>query len=471
MKKNEFIGRVQELADLNALLGKKSASLVILRGRRRVGKSTLVDQFAKKFRYIKFAGLAPSKGVLAQDQRDEFAQLLSAQTKIPEFSSSDWSKLFFLLGTQVQEGRVIILFDEISWMAHMDPTFLPKLKSAWDNIFKKNPELIFIICGSISMWIEENIVSSTAFLGRISWTIDLQPLSLFESNQMLHQQKFRFSDYEKFKILSITGGIPWYIEQIQGQYNADQNIQRQCFRKEGTLTKDFKNIFHDLFAKRDQIYSKIIQALDGVPISYDEISAKTSYPKSGVLSQYLEDLRLAGFISKDATWSLKTGKIMNLAVYRLSDNYMRFYLKYIQHIHNDFVEFSKLPGIDSVMGLQFENLVVNNRLELFKKLNIDPATICYSNPFFQKKTSRQKGCQIDFLIQTKSKALYLCEIKFSRHALGLEVVEQVKEKQNRLALPRGMSILPVLVHVNGISHDVEQTDYFYTIINFSELLH
>ncbi len=100
-------------------------------------------------------------------------------------------------------------------MSAKDPLFLGKLKNAWDLEFKQNAELILILCGSVSSWIEENILKSSGFMGRVSLTLFLQELSLFTANQMLHSIGFKGSDYDRFKILSITGGIPRYLEEIQ----------------------------------------------------------------------------------------------------------------------------------------------------------------------------------------------------------------------------------------------------------------
>jgi len=472
-----FIGREEELNELKPFLNKKTASLIVVKGRRRVGKSALVEHFAKGHRFYKFTGLAPVDGITAQDQRNEFARLLREQFGIPQVATDDWGQLFTFLAREVKTGRIILFFDEISWMASDDNTFLAKLKNVWEDHFMKNPKLIFILCSSVSVWIEENIISSTAFFGRISWTLSLDPLPLADCNRMLDFQGFKSSSYEKFKILSVTGGIPWYIEQMQGQFTADENIKRQCFTRGGILVDEFEMIFHELFEKRDALYKKIIISLANGPRTFDEIATEINYPKSGRLSEYLTHLIDSGFLSRDHTWSLKTGKSLDLFVYRLSDNYIRFYLKYINPKMVQIeakqiakISLSSLPGWESIMGLQFENLVINNRHEIYKLLNINPGDVVYDNPFFQKKTLRQKGCQIDFLIQTKHKTLYVFEIKFSKNTLKRDVIDEVKEKISRISTPRGVAVLPILVHVNDVADSVIEEDYFYSVINFSNFL-
>jgi hypothetical protein len=294
---------------------------------------------------------------------------------------------------------------------------------------------------------------------------------------MLEKLGFNYPDAEKFKVLSVTGGIPWYIEQIQGQFSSDENIRRQCFTPGGVMVEDFNKIFHDMFESQSQVYKKIILALVNGAVDYNEIAKHTNYVKSGRLSTYITNLEKAGFITKDQTWSLKTGKAINLNIYRLSDNYIRFYLHYIAPRAEKIaakrikaLALSALPGWDTIMGLQFENLVVNNRHELYKLLNIAPETIINDNPYFQRKTSRQLACQIDFLIQTKFNTLYLVEIKFSRNKVKSQVIHDVQEKINKLNLPRSTAVLPILIHVNGISNTVENAGFFHQIVNFGELL-
>lgn len=205
---NNFIGRANELKALNTLLDKKSASLVVIKGRRRVGKSRLVEEFVKHQRFIRFSGIPPTNNITAQDERDVFAKQLGNQLGLPGLTVNDWADLFTLLYRQTFNSKVIILFDEISWMATKDPTFLGKLKNAWDTELSKNNQLVLILCGSVSTWIRDNIINSTAFFGRISLYINLEELPLFDCNKLLEYQGFKGSAYEKFKILSTMGGIP-----------------------------------------------------------------------------------------------------------------------------------------------------------------------------------------------------------------------------------------------------------------------
>ena len=123
------------------------------------------------------------------------------------------------------------------------------------------------------------------------------------------------------------------------------------------------------------------------------------------------------------------------------------------------------------MGLQFENLVLNNRKKIWEILEIKADEIIWDNPFFQHHTSKMPGCHIDYMIQVKSKNLYLCEIKFLTQEIKKDIIPEVTEKINRLKKPKGYSCRPILIHVNGVNESVSEQDYFAKIIDFGELLH
>lgn len=474
---DKFIGREQELESLRDLWKKKKASLVVIKGRRRIGKTRLIEEFAKGKPFLRFAGLAPTPGVTAQEQRNEFSWLLSQQTGLPEIKTDDWSKLFALLGEKIAKGRQIVLLDEITWMADGDPTFLSKLKNSWELSFQKNPQLILVLCGSISAWIEKNILSSTGYFGRISKKITLRELSIGHCNQLLTAMGFNRSPQEKFLFLSLTGGVPWYIELVNPAYSAAENIKKLCFEADGILVDEYKYIFHDLFGSRSEIYEKITRFLSGHIAEYNEIVKGVQYTSSGVLSDYLDELVESGYINRRFSWDFKTSREKKISVYRLSDNYLRFYYKYIQSkltlIRKGQYQqqlATTLPGWNSMAGFQFESLVLNNRIAIQQKLRIASEDIVADDIYYQRETKRAPGCQVDYLIQTRMHTLFICEIKFSLKPLKSVVIQQMKEKIKRLVKPKNFVCLPVLIHVNGVSDELAEAGYFFEIIDFSDMI-
>ncbi len=474
MKHEEFFfGRQRELQLLNELMEKRTSSLVVIKGRRRIGKTRLIQEFCKPFKALRFVGLPPEEKVTAQDQREEFSRQLQQQLGFRGIKAEDWGDLLWHLSQYTKEGRIIIVLDEINWMGSHDSTFLGKLKTAWDEEFKRNPKLILILSGSMSGWIDKNILSSTGYFGRVSLDMTLDELPLFECSHFWQPYEERIAPYEKFKILSVMGGVPRYLEEINPKITAEENIKRLCFRKEALLFNEFDRIFTDLFGKRASTYKHIIRALSQGPSTFQHILKKLEMPKGGTLSEYLQDLELTGYIARDHTWSISTGEQMKLNRYRLKDNYLRFYLKYIEPNRTKIEQqkLLQLPAWETIMGYQFENLVLNNRHSLYYLLSIPIEDIVYDNPFFQKQTKTQRGCQVDLLIQTRYQVLYLVEVKFSVDPIEVKVIDEVQEKIDRLDTgTKRFSIRPILVHVNGVTPKLAQSNFFTKLIDFGQLL-
>lgn len=479
---HRFIGRQSELKQLNDLFNRRIASFVVIKGRRRIGKSRLIEEFAKsskvKTTFVAFSGLAPSEAITPQLQRDEFARQLARSFQVPIPYSADWGDLFWHLSHHTKQGRFIILLDEISWMGQKSPTFLAQLKTAWDLHFSKNPGLILVICGSVSSWIEKNILSHTGFVGRIDLVLNLSELSLPECNEFWGKQTKTISAYEKFKVLSIMGGVPRYLENITPRLLADELIRKLCFLPSGSLFREFDDLFHDLFSRKSDTYRNILLCLLHHPNStLNQIFQVLGIAKSGKIVEYLDDLSQAGFVRRNHTWNLANGHSSTQTQYTISDNYIRFYLKYIEPNKNRIRDGAfqdrplvSLSGWESMMGFQFENLVIHNRSLIHKVLGIHPAEIINDGPYFQKPTKLKNGCQIDYLIQTKYNALHLCEIKFSKNPIGQSVVEEVDKKIKSLHRASSFSIRPVLIHVNGVDDEIHEHDFFSNIIPFSEFL-
>jgi AAA+ ATPase superfamily predicted ATPase len=472
-----FIGRTQEIQRLNQLLDKSTASFVVVYGRRRIGKSSLIEHFGKNHRMLSFEGLSPRKAITTQDQLNEFSRQLARQCHTQYTRFTDWGDAFYELSKHTQRGRMVVLLDEISWLALEDPDFPSKVKMAWDKYFKKNPKLIFFACGSVSTWIKRNIVNNTGFHGRISLKLNLRELPLNVCKKFWAPHESKISNAEKLKVISVTGGIPKYLEEINPKITAEENTRRMAFTEGGILFNDFSDIFTDTLMRKTDIYEKIVRLLSDGSVDSKDISKKINVAKGKYLSELLDELQTAGFITRSSKWDLKTGKISTISEYRLSDNYIRFYLKYIEPnsekiIAGNFADRSltSLPGWSSIMSLQVENLVLNNREKIKSLLNIKPDEIICDNPYLQRASGRIQGCQIDYLIQTKFDNLYVCEIKYSRYPIKNGVIDEVKEKINRLKIPKHTSIRPVLIYLGDVHDEVVDANYFTQIINIEELL-
>ncbi len=478
-----FVGRKEYLDDLESLWRKRTSSIIACRGRRRIGKSTLFREFARRTAevYMEFEGLAPNPDhpVTNEDQLGEFAATLARITSSPILSLPNWKDAFFWLDRAIDDSKkTVILLDEISWMGGCDPTFPAVLRNAWETWFHRHEKLIFVVCGSVSAWIKKNILGNTGFTGRFSRDYVLRELSLPECAEFWKPGLADLNPREVFDVLSVTGGVPRYLEEVDPGLSAEENIRRLCFKKEGELFKDFDAIFNPIFGAGVMDRRRILELLAEGPMSGAEMAPKLGLDRNGALSDRLRELEEGGFIDSDPGLNPETGREARISRYRLRDNYTRFYLKYVMPRKSliergayRFASLSALPDWNTVMGLQFENLIVNNAMDVATMMGIGNTTIESAAPYrnFRKdRNGKTRGCQIDLLIQTP-KTAYVVEVK-RRGEIGPEIEEEVRERMKRLPLRTGMSKRPVLVYDGQLDPVVEGSGFFAALVSGRKLL-
>ena len=468
----------EQLEQLKSLWRKPVASLVTCRGRRRIGKSTLIEEFARRnrVRFIKLEGIEPQPGVDNATQLMAFARQLAEQTGCEETPLENWFKAFARLAKALNpREKTVLLLDEISWMGKFDVTFPGELKYAWDNRFSKNPKLIMVLCGSVSSWIDKKILKSKGFVGRPSLNMLVPELSLRESAAFWTRGGCKASSADMIDVLSVVGGVPKYLENIDPALSADENVKRLCFSPGALLVNEFDEIFNDALDANLGLKKRILVSLGSGQKSPTEVAEALGLENNGHLSAYLEELETAGFVAKDTGLNPCTGKRSNVVRYRIADNYTRFYLKYIEPNREligrgtfSFASLAQLPGWETVLGLQFESLVYNNLQEVMRRIGLDHALVLSAAPYVQNPTSRYAGCQIDLLIQTK-RMQYVVEIK-RRESVGEWVVSEVEDKLSKFKTSRAVSVVPVLVYDGHLSKRVQADGYFGRTISAREML-
>ena len=477
-----FIGRKEELSDLESLWRKRTSSLVACRGRRRIGKSTLFREFARRTAdvYYEFEGLPPNpeKPVTKEDQLREFAARLARFTNTPVQNLLSWNDAFFWLDKAIDDTKkTVVMLDEISWMGSGDKNFSGILRNAWESLFHRHDRLIFVICGSVSAWIKENILGSTGFTGRFSRDYVLTELSLAECAEFWRPHVDHIAPREIFDVLSVTGGVPRYLEEIDPGLTPEENIRRLCFRKEGELYNDFDAIFNPIFGDRVMKQRRILSLLADGAMSGSEIAEKMGEDRNGRIAEMLRELSEGGFVDSDPGINPETGGESRVSKYRLRDNYSRFYLKFIEPRKAQikrgayrFTTLTSLPEWNAVMGLAFENLIVNNAVELYPQLGVGGTTIESAAPFRsvrKDRSGRRRVCQIDLLVQTP-RTVYVVEVK--RKDINGDVEKDVEEKMKLLHVRKNVSKRPVLVYEGEISPRVEADGYFAALIPARRLL-
>lgn len=270
-------------------------------------------------------------------------------------------------------------------------------------------------------------------------------------------------------MLSVTGGVPRYLEEIDPLLTVDESLRKSCFTPEGYLFKDFDLMFDELYDRKSAERKQILKTLAGRSMTVSEIANALGKKRNGHLADAMEDLSQAGFVACERGLNPKTGELRQEIRYRISDNYVRFYLQTIlprRGMIEDgtyrFESLERLPGWDSILGMQFENLILGALPSLVAKLHLDNSRILSMSPYRKFPDDRERGCQIDCLIQT-SRSLYVVEIKRKRE-IGREIIDEVEEKVSRLGPDHRLSVRPVLVYDGCLSPLVADENYFTALI-------
>ena len=474
----KFYGREGLLAQLGELWGRGMASLVTCRGRRRIGKSTLIKRFAEVSgaRFFAFEGYAPEPGMKNEDQLLAFSRQFAEQAERPFVEFGNWFDAFKALGGEMKSGvRTMLLLDEISWMGKCDPMFPSELKYAYDKRFHDCEELVVVVCGSVSSWINENVLANTGFVGRVSMDIVVPELTLAEAVNFWGERRTRTSIEEIADMLSVTGGVPRYLEEVRPELSTDENIKRMCFRPNGYLFRDFNDIFTSVFSARSPLKRAALVELAKGSASGAELAKALGVARNGQFTAMLEELEMAGFVAGDSGLNPESGKRVREVRYRLRDNYSRFYLKYVEphkaEIESgryEFCSLENLPEWTTIMGLQFENLIVNNFKALLPFLHLDGVQVFSAAPFRKVKKDEERGVQIDLLVQTR-KAIVLVEVK-RQAEIGESVEREVEQKIARLDLPKNKSVRTALVYSGKLTKAVRGNGYFDALIPLEGLI-
>ena len=282
-------------------------------------------------------------------------------------------------------------------------------------------------------------------------------------------------------MLSVVGGVPKYLEEIDLRTTPENALSQLLFSKDGLLFEEFDNIFADVFGENNKWCKEILLSIKNEAKEPSLIAKELNLPLNGNFTKLIHKLEQSAFITRDFNWSISTGKDLTNSnsrgnKVRISDNYTKFYLKFILPRKS---RLKKIPikanqGLElfnwsQIFGLQFENLVLNNIREVLPLLRIEENQIIQIGPYFQTKTKDKEAVQIDCLIQCKYNVLHLIECKTSSN-VGIEIIKEIKEKNRRLKIPKGFSIRNHLIYLGKLSDELIAGEFFDRMIGFDELV-
>ncbi len=420
-----LIGRQKEIKLLKAQLKSDQSRIVIVSGRRRVGKTFLVDEVYREHIVFRHTATSPAElmdsktpnETIMQAQIDDFMRSLKRRGHVVTGDISTWSDAFFelekYLDSKHDGTKKVVFLDELPWMDTPRSFFLRAFSDFWSNYVLPRKDIVLTVAGSANSWILDNLVyNSGSLYNRHNCKLSLQPFTLKETEEFLLSKGIRYSHYDIVLLYMAFGGIPYYLDFVQKGESVANNIHDLLFGNESELTREFDNLFNSVFAKKEKVIS-IVRAIakKRCGITREALSKAISIPEGGGLSSYLSALEAGGFIVEYRPFGSKTAEKM----YRLVDPFALFILRFVEPLGEKAASIIqsgfRSPTLNSWKGLTFEIVVMNHIQQIKDALRIG-GVISEEASFFEKGDKKKEGAQIDLLIIRDDDIVNLCEAKF-----------------------------------------------------------
>lgn len=421
-----FVGRQRELEKLNQLYNSNQFEFVVIYGRRRIGKTTLITEFLKgkpSFYYMAIEGT--KKDNLAGLSRE----VLSAQSTVsaPEFPSYE-ALLEYIDQLSNTKERLILAIDEFPYLAASYPAISSMLQSHIDRIWK-NGRLFLILCGSSMSFMEEQVLGyKSPLYGRRTAQFKIHPFSFFETCQMLTE----YTHEEQAVLYGVTGGIPEYISRINQKYPLDETIISLFFEESGRLFEEPTNLLKQEL-REPASYHSIISAIAGGASRLNEIATKTGLESSGCSNQ-LNSLISLGIVIRETP--ITESQTSRKTLYRLQDSMFLFWYRFVRPNISSIIrgigpaiyEQIVKPQLSDFMGSVFEE-ICRQYLYLPRVYSSLPFPISNIGRWWGNNPAKKRQEEIDLMSVQGNTALF-GECKWRNTAIDMEVIDTLMERSN-----------------------------------------
>ena len=480
-----LFGRTQEQTLLNTLITSKQAEFLAVYGRRRVGKTLLINSLNTASRtFFSVTGL--KDGDLTA-QLTLFANALSQcfLNDMPMSPAPSWMEAFEQLTRQMtlvpKNKKMLLFFDELPWLATNKSGLLQALDHYWNTRWSTMPNVKLIVCGSAASWMLDHLINAKGGLhNRITRSLKLEPFDLSESQGFLNSRGIKLSSKQVLDLYMVTGGVPFYLEQIDKRESVVQNIQRLCFTEQGLLWDEFPRLFRALFSQAEtnlKLITHIAQTRSG--LSREALIKATKIPSGGNLNKRLTELEASGFITRYVPY----GHQKRNTYYRVVDEYTLFYLSWIapwkasNHSLSatHWLDEYKKPAWSSWAGFAFEGICLKHVEQIRAALKLNNIGCRYGSwRLSANKAKHVDGTQIDLLIDRDDEVITLCEIKYSQKpfvidkAYGKNLMHKIDSFSEHTKTPK--RIMLAMITTQGIKTNLWSEELVQLSISLDDIM-
>ena len=476
MTYKNVIGRSEEIRLLEKFLNTQKSEFVAIYGRRRVGKSYLVEEVYRDkivFRAIGSYIKDKDDKSYKQIQLDHFYESLLDQGVSEETPRpTNWREAFRLLRKyleSVRSKRRVVFLDELPWLAGPQSSeLITELGYFWNSWADRQRNIVLVVCGSATSWMLDNVIRDYGGLhGRLTGTIKLLPFTLKECEMYFVNRGFHLSRYETAVAYMAFGGIPYYLDRIDNEKNLSENID-DFFFKDSRIDQEFKDVYTGLYATSER-YVDIVKTLGTkfYGMTRKELAEAVGIELGGTFSKILDNLHESGITREYPRY----GKERVETVYQLKDFFSMFYLHFIYGKGTDagnWRSIQRTPTFYSWAGNTFEMLCIEHLPQIKDNLRI--ATI-NRNYCWSGQAPNGKSSQIDLVLEWKGERTdYLCEMKFSEHeftidkSYELELANKIDAFLNSKQHTKTHSIQLVMVTTHGVTSNEHAKDVNQQIV-------
>ncbi len=474
-----MVGRKREIKELNRLYDHNQAELAAIYGRRRVGKTYLVDEtFAGRITF-RHAGLSPAdenaRGLLKL-QLEHFYNSLVLHGMEETEKPKSWMEAFLLLEKFLQKiddgARQLVFLDELPWLDTARSGFIRAFEGFWNTWGCHRKNLMVIVCGSANSWIQDKLINNHGGLyNRVTYEMKLSPFTLSECEEFYESSHVRLSRYDIVQSYMIFGGIPYYMGYVNGELSLAQNIDHLFFARNAALRDEYDRLFASVFVNPGALKS-IVQLLytRNAGFTRREITEKLGITDGGRLSRNLNALIASDFIVKYVPFGLNKRE----EHYKLIDPFCIFYLHFIngqRRVNEKFWQQNVTSAPVTIWrGFAFENVCFNHVHQIKRALGISGVISAHSA--WSKKSGDEAGTQIDLLISRNDNVINMCEMKYygGKFSVDKNYYAVILRRQEILAeeVSRKAAIRSTLITTFGLLHN-EYSGVFTNVIILDDL--
>ncbi|MBR6825908.1 MAG: ATP-binding protein [Oscillospiraceae bacterium] len=422
-----FVDREQEMETLQSEYDRKGSSLVVLYGRRRVGKTTLISEFIKDKKALFFLASEESESQNRNAFKDKVAEFIDSDL-LRNGDIKNWDSLFKTIMDTPFDTKPVIVLDEFQYLGKANPAFPSIFQRIWEEHLKDQSVMV-ILCGSlISMMESQTLAYSSPLYGRRTAQIRLKQIPFAYYNEFFPGK----SRKELIEMYAITGGVPKYIELFSESEDIYAAIQKSVLNRSGYLYDEPHFLLQQEVTEVGSYFS-IIKAIAAGNSKLSAISTVLEI-KSTSLTKYLKTLIDLDILEREVPVTEDSPEKCKKGLYKIKDNYLRFWFAFV-YPNMSFIE----SGHSRVVMNQIRKGLVSGHIsfvyedvcrERMWELNADDAW-----PFHFTKLGGYWDAKTEIgiaAIDPEGKNLIVGECKYWQEPVGLSILHDLEEKVKRI---------------------------------------